>query len=218
MRLAFFTDTHDHFEAVSEAMIRIGAVDLIVVGGDITSRGSTDDAARAIELWEPLAPRLLAVSGNWDSTAIDGFLAERDVALDGRGAKLGEVGLCGCSGSPVSAIHAPYELGEDEILRRLERGFAAIVDCPVRIACPHTPPIDTSCDRMFSGAHIGSSGVRAFVEAKQPELVLCGHVHEARGFDQIGKTRIVNPGSARDGHYAIVEIDEERVEVMLDPS
>jgi Icc-related predicted phosphoesterase len=71
---------------------------------------------------------------------------------------------------------------------------------------------------MFNGHHIGSRAVREFAEERQPELVLCGHVHEARSIDRIGATRIVNPGAARDGHYAIVEIEEERTGVMLDPN
>lgn len=216
MRLAYFTDIHDRFEAVTDAMGAIGDIDLIVIGGDITSRGSAADVTRALELWKPLAARLLAVSGNWDSPAIDAVLAERGAALDGRGVVLGETGLCGASGSPFSAIHSPYELEEKEILRRLERGFAEIEGCRVRIACPHTPPLNSACDRMYGGDHIGSSAVRSFIEQRQPELVLCGHVHEARGFDQIGATRIVNPGAARDGHYAIVEIEDGEVGVSLD--
>jgi Icc-related predicted phosphoesterase len=218
VRLAYFVDTHNRFETVSRGLEAIGAVDALLVGGDITSGGSASEAGLAIEMWKPLVPRLLAVSGNWDSPAIDARLAELEVALDARGAVLGAgVGVCGVSGSPISAVNAPYELEEDEILLRLERGFAEIRSCGVHIICPHTPPIDSACDRMFSGAHIGSRAVRSFVEARQPELVLCGHVHEARGFDEIGKTRIVNPGSARDGHYAVVEIEGGEVEVRLDP-
>jgi len=216
VRLAYFSDVHDRFETVTDAMGAIGDVDLIVIGGDITSRGTADDAARALELWRPLAPRLLAVSGNWDSAAIDALLARRGAALDGRGVVLGETGLCGASGSPPSTIHSPYELEEVEILRRLERGFAAIEGCRVRVVCPHAPPVGTTCDQMYGGDHIGSSAVRSFIERRRPELVLCGHVHEARGFDRIDASLIVNSGAARDGHHAVVAIENGEVEVSLD--
>ncbi len=48
--------------------------------------------------------------------------------------------------------------------------------------------------------------MREFIEKYRPDLVLCGHVHEARGQDMLGKTVMVNPGMLRNGH-ALVEID-----------
>jgi Icc-related predicted phosphoesterase len=62
---------------------------------------------------------------------------------------------------------------------------------------------------------VGSTVVRAFVEREQPQLVLCGHIHESRGTDEIGRTQIVNPGPVAAGHYAVVDVDVE-VAVRLD--
>jgi Icc-related predicted phosphoesterase len=59
-----------------------------------------------------------------------------------------------------------------------------------------------------------SAVARAFVEREQPDLVLWGHIHESRGEDEIGRTRVVNPGPAAAGHYAVVD---EVVTVRLDP-
>jgi hypothetical protein len=63
---------------------------------------------------------------------------------------------------------------------------------------------------------VGSAVIRSFVEREQPDLVLCGHIHESRGSDRIGRTQVVNPGPALARHYAVVEADG-RVEVRLDP-
>jgi uncharacterized protein len=82
---------------------------------------------------------------------------------------------------------------------------------------PHAPPERTACDRLRDGRHVGSAVVRSFVERAQPDLVLCGHVHESRGMDTIGKAQVVNPGPAAAGHYALVEVDTD-VTVLLDPS
>jgi Icc-related predicted phosphoesterase len=73
----------------------------------------------------------------------------------------------------------------------------------------------TACDRLASGEHVGSTVIRTFIEREQPDLVLCGHIHESRGTDTIAAARIINPGPASAGHYALVEIDG-RVEVRLD--
>jgi hypothetical protein len=216
MKIAYLVDVHDRFDAVPQAMSEIGPVDVLVVGGDITTGGSPDDAASAVNDWLGLAPRLLALAGNMDSPAIDARLADLGVGLDGRGFAFGDVGVLGVSAAPLSPLHTPYELEDDELERRLEAGFAEVKDCRVRILCPHAPPKDTACDRLRSGEHVGSGVIRSFVEREQPDLVLCGHIHESRGRDSIGRTQVVNPGPALAGHYAVVEVDG-KVDVRLDP-
>jgi uncharacterized protein len=213
--IAYVVDVHDRFEAVPEAIADIGVVDLLIVGGDITTGGSPDDAETAIERWKPLAPRVLALAGNMDSAAIDARLAELGVSLDARGYVFGEVGVCGLSAAPISPLRTPYELDDDELERRVESAFAAVAGCRVRIFCPHAPPEGTVCDRLRSGQHVGSVVVRRIIEREQPDLVLCGHIHEARGVDEIGRTRIVNPGPVAAGHYVTVEVDGE-LSVRLD--
>jgi hypothetical protein len=215
MKIAFLVDVHDRFEAVPAAMREIGAVDLLIIGGDITTGGTPAQAARAIESWRSLAPRLLALAGNMDSPAIDAGLADLGVALDGRGLDFGYIGVFGVSAAPRSPLHTPYELSDEELERRIQAGFATVKDCRVKVFCPHAPPRDTACDRLRSGEHVGSAVIRTFVERHQPDLVLCGHIHESRGMDEIGWSRVVNPGPAAAGHYAVAEINEA-VLVRLD--
>jgi uncharacterized protein len=217
VRIGYVVDVHGAFDAVAGAMAAIGEADLLVVGGDITTGGTPDQAAAAIERWRPLAPRLLALAGKMDSPQIDARLSELGVALDARGHRIGAVGVFGVSAAPHSPLHTPYELSEDELERRIGDGFAAVRDCPVKVFCPHPPPRGTACDRLPSGEHVGSTAVRSFVEREQPDVVLCGHIHEARSIDRIGATQIVNPGPAGAGHYAVVDVDDGAVTVRLDP-
>ena len=206
---------HGHADAVADVVAALGGLDLLIVGGDITTAGTPDDAEQAIRSWLPLAPRLLALAGNMDSPEIDDRLAELGVALDGRGVNFGDIGVFGVSAAPISPLATPYELADDELERRIAQGYAALDGCRVTVFCPHAPPAGTACDRLASGEHVGSAVVRAFVEREQPDLVLCGHIHEARGTDVVGTSRIVNPGPVRAGHYAVAEIDGE-VNVRLD--
>jgi uncharacterized protein len=207
VRIAYVVDVHDRFEAVSEALAEAGPLDVLLVGGDITTFGSPDDAERAIELWHPLASRLFAVAGNMDSPAIDERLAALGVSFDGRGAVLDDVGFAGVSAAPLSPLHTPYEISEDELRDRGETGLGEIREAGTRIFCPHAPPLDTACDRLRSGEHVGSSAVRELVEREQPDLVLCGHIHESRGTDEIGASRIVNPGPVAAGHFVLVAVE-----------
>ena len=118
MRIAYVVDVHDRFDAVGEALEALGEVDVLLVGGDLTNLGTADDAERAIELWRPLAPQLFALAGNMDSPAIDERLVDLGVSLDGRGVVVEGVGFAGVSAAPLSPLHTPYELPEEE-LRRL---------------------------------------------------------------------------------------------------
>ena len=53
---------------------------------------------------------------------------------------------------------------------------------------------------------MGSQAVRGFIEAHAPEICICGHIHEARGEDRIGSTRIINPGAFKDGGYVVLSL------------
>jgi Icc-related predicted phosphoesterase len=215
VQIAYVVDVHGRSERVTQALERVGLVDVLVVGGDITTFGTPDDAARAIEEWRPLARRVLAVAGNCDSPAIDQRLDELGVSIHGRGVSVEEVGFAGASASPLTPLHTPYELPDEEYARRGADGLAEIAASRVRIFCPHAPPYDTACDRLSSGEHVGSPALRKLVEREQPDLVLCGHIHESRAIDQLGATTVVNPGPAASGHYALVEVGES-VTVELD--
>jgi hypothetical protein len=215
VRIAYVVDVHDRFEAVAASIADLGPVDVLVVGGDITTFGSPDDAERAIELWRPLAPRLLALAGNCDSPAIDARLVDLGVSIDALGVVLGDVGIAGVSAAPLSPLHTPHEVDDEELGRRGGAALSAIRGCRARIFCPHAPPHGTACDRLRSGEHVGSHALRALVERERPDLVLCGHIHESRGRDELGTTTVVNPGPVAAGHFALVEV-EAAVSVALD--
>ena len=215
MKIAYVVDVHDRFNRVDRAADELAPLDLLIVGGDITTGGTPADAARAIEHWRPLAPRVLALAGNMDSASIDDRLDQLGVALDSRGIRIGDVGIFGVSAAPKSPLHTPYELDEAELAQRIQTAYVEVHDCRIQIFCPHAPPRGTACDQLRRGEHVGSTAVRAFIERAQPELVLCGHIHEARGTDTIGRTKIVNPGPAASGHYALVDVNDD-LHVRLD--
>ena len=51
---------------------------------------------------------------------------------------------------------------------------------------------------------MGSTAVREFIEENQPDICLCGHIHEARAMDRIGRTLVVNPGPLVQGGYVLL--------------
>ena len=208
MRIASITDLHGATAVLERILDHAGPLDAVLLGGDITHFGSPIDAQRAVEVAQRKAPLVLAVVGNTDSAAIQERLAELGVSLHGRGIPCGPVGLHGLSGIPPWK-RGMYGLGEEELAAALESGYAEIAGCKQHILLAHVPPHGLGLDLTSSGVHAGSRAVRAFVEKRRPALVLCGHVHEARGIEKLGPSTVVNCGRGGMGEYALVEAGEE---------
>ena len=61
----------------------------------------------------------------------------------------------------------------------------------------HAPPYKY-LDKIRSGKHVGSKILLEAIKKHQPRLVLCGHIHEAKGKAKIGKTEVYNLGCCGD--------------------
>jgi Icc-related predicted phosphoesterase len=207
MKIIAFADVHDNFRRVTNALRGAARVDVAIIAGDITTGGGPDQVEQAIASWRPLVPQLFAVAGNMDSPLIDQALQRLGVSLNGCCQRIGAVAFFGCSAAPVS-IGTPYEILESEIAARIERGYAQAQGASRTVFVPHAPPFG-AVDRTWSGAQVGSWAVREFIERAQPTLVICGHIHEARGQARLGRSQVVNCGPAARGHYVVAEIGEQ---------
>ena len=121
----------------------------------------------------------------------------------------------GVGGSLSGPFQTPFELGEDVMASILERTHMEIdVDNPF-VLVSHSPPINTKVDVVRWGTHVGSRAIRSFVEEKKPQFSACGHIHEARGVDEINNIPIINPGPAMWGFCSFVEVKNQII-VKLD--
>jgi hypothetical protein len=205
MKLLGITDLHGDYPALDRILKDAGPVDVILLGGDITHFGTPNAAESIVRYVQPSARQVLAVAGNCDSAAIDQRLAELGVSLFHRGVVLDGVGFYGVSAMPPWGGHM-YELTEAEIAATLQAGREQLGEPLREVLLSHPPPHATRLDRTYRGEHVGSRAVRRFIEETHPALVLCGHIHEARGVDTLGVTTVVNCGHARRGQYAVVEV------------
>jgi Icc-related predicted phosphoesterase len=125
------------------------------------------------------------------------------------------------------------ELSEDEMRARLETLADRASGNQNLIAVIHPPPFDSRLDMApsletddtgelrlkVSGGTVtmtpvGSTGVRSFIEEREPLLSLHGHVHESAGIATIGRTTCINPGSEyTDGvlNGAVVEVGDGEI-------
>ena len=205
MKILALTDIHGNYKRANEIIARHPS-DVVIIGGDLTTVGSVKEAEEAVRSFQAAASRLLCVSGNMDLPQHDAMLAREGVSLNGKGVEVDGVGFFGVSAAPISPLHTPYEITEEEIARRIETGFTQVQACPITVFVPHAPPYGTKVDIIHAGIHVGSTAVRDFIESAHPTVVVCGHIHEARGQDVVEGSMIVNCGAAHNGYYATIDI------------
>jgi uncharacterized protein len=201
LSLLAVSDVHGAYGVVEELVAREGKPDVLLIAGDLTTRGSRAEAERALARLEVLAGRLLVVAGNMDPPELEQLFEEKKVSINAHGIVINGVGFFGVSGSPPSPLHTPYEIPEEEIMRRAEKGRGELTGETTRVFVPHAPPAGTRLDRLWVGKHVGSTAVRNVVDTTPPDLLICGHIHEARGLEQSGTCTMVNCGPAADGNF-----------------
>lgn len=209
MRIIAFTDVHGSYDRVEEILRKESSFDAVIIGGDLTTHGTGEEASAFILRVQKFGKPVLAVAGNMDLPSFDVAYESLGVNINAKGVLIGEVGFFGVAGSPFTPMNTPYEISEAEIDQRARKGWQGVHAARWKIFVPHAPPKGTTLDRILMGKHVGSSAVREFVELHQPDVLVCGHIHEARGIDVLGKTHMANCGAAARGYYAVIEIADD---------
>jgi len=215
MRLMAVSDMHGDLELVEPLFKRVGPVDVALLAGDLTNFGTESDAEAAVRLAERYADRVFAVAGNCDSAKIDRYLTRLGVSLAAEGVPVGDVGFYGVSATPPW-LGTMYEISEQEIAAALAAGREQLQQqCsgkdPLRwhVLLAHAPPYGLKVDRVSGGSHAGSRALLEHIKRHEPAVVVCGHIHEARGIDRVGKTAVVNCGPAFRGYYVVIDLGED---------
>lgn len=192
--------------------------DVIVCPGDFTDiapKGFSQEEIGKIIIEElkSLGKPLIAVPGNWDDKLIKMFI-EDEMSVHGKGKIIDGVGFYGFGGAKTP-FGTSYEPSESEVEAGLKRAFEDVRGAEILVQVTHSPPISTKLDIIPSGAHVGSNVVRSFIEANKPHVAICAHIHEARGVDLIGNTKIINPGRLPEGYCGIVDITKGSVDAKI---
>ncbi|MBZ5538114.1 MAG: metallophosphoesterase [Acidobacteriia bacterium] len=144
------------------------------------------------------------------------FLYVEDQVVDLFGYQVLSMGF-----SNKTPFNTDRELEEEEISNRLMRLADNAKSTEKMILNVHVPPYNcgtidlvTNLKDPSRSVHVGSKGVRTFIENIQPLADFAGHVHEGTGTAKIGRTQVFNPGS---DYYAgilqgyVVDILDSRI-------
>jgi Icc-related predicted phosphoesterase len=190
MKVLAFSDLHRDLDGARSLVERSADFDVVIGAGDFASvhEGLDETIAvlAAIETPTVLVPgnnetedALRAAASDWEAaTVLHGDAAEIDgVMFFGLGA-----------GVPTTPWEWSFDLSDEDA----ERELAA---CPPgAVLVVHSPP-HGHCDRSSAGDHLGSHAILGAIEAKEPPLAVCGHIHEAWGErSQVGSTQVANLG------------------------
>ena len=212
-RILGLADLHDRM-AMLERLRGLDA-DLIAFCGDLHNGGRRETALPAAFALGSMGPPVIIVPGNTDHRDFAphlwreaGLLMLHESTFLRGG--IGFIGLGGMIARDSRRLGDParYYHADEEVYPLLARCHREIAGAKTRIVLTHQPPWGAQ-DTLYNGESSGSPGLRRFLEDFQPHLLLCGHIHEARGESLIGSCRVVNVGEMRRGLATLIEIGED---------
>ena len=157
--------------------------------------------------------RILVSGANDDFYDVDEAIGRSDVIEDpnGRIVELdGGIELMGVGYGNLTPWNCPRDVSEDELAGHIARVADQLRDPARAIFSLHVPPfgsgldfaprLDANLKMVMTGSGpemipVGSTAVRDAILKYQPMLSLHGHIHESKGVQWMGRTRVVNPGS-----------------------
>ena len=208
MKILAFGDLHGNYLKVLD-YLNENNVDLIIITGDITHFGPAELGEEILNEISQFNIPVLAIPGNCDPITIHSKIENsRAVNIHGRSVIIKDIGICGFGGSNPTPFNTPLEFEEIQIYEEARKVFKDVSKQRIILFITHAPPYGTKTDQLPSGVHVGSKSIRKVIEEFKPTLNICGHIHESKGVDEIGITKVINPGELADGYGCLVHIDD----------
>lgn len=189
MRILAASDLHGDLSAARRLSEKAKKekVDLVILSGDIFVK---DSPRGVIGEFKKNNQKVLLIPGNHDSFATTELFAEfygvRN--LHGYYVKYEDIGFFGCGGADIGLS----KLTEKQTFDILKKSFDKIKSLKKKVMVTHMHPANSKAE--FSG-FAGNKGITKAIKEFKPDLLLCGHIHEASGIEEkLGKTKIVNLG------------------------
>jgi Icc-related predicted phosphoesterase len=186
--------------------------------------------ALAEDRLKPMGLRVIFTPGNDDEWGVDEVLKESSFveAPEGHITRIGDHEMLSLAWSNHTPWDTPRECSEEELAEKIRVLAEQIEDMENAIFNIHVPPhgtgldnapeLDEGASRMKRGGSVmkpvGSTAVRDAILEYQPLLTLHGHIHESRGVQRLGKTVVINPGSAYSDwtlQGVIVDLEDHKV-------
>ena len=193
LRILAFADLHGDknlLEQLANQAEKENA-DIVIINGDFAPRDALDTAPPyLVSSFTRKGKKVFILHGNHESEStlklLEGIYGLK--TIHGDYASFGDIGIFGCGGANIT----PFASTEEQMFETLRKGFEKVKNMPKKIMVTHSHPSGSMMEK-FSQFVPGSTAVRKAIEEFKPDIVICGHVHEAQGIEEtIGKTKVIN--------------------------
>lgn len=211
MKLLALSDLHGDYSHVEAIRSKAGDFDVLAISGDLTNFGPDEKVNELLDMFnEPI----MAVPGNCDNVSLLKILVMKAISLHNSSHTIGEYTFVGLGGSNPTPFNTPFELSEKRIGESIGTLLSKLNNNNNKkiVLISHAPPRNTT-DRV-AGGNVGSEALERFLG--RFDLIICGHIHEARGQVRINGTLVVNPGQGSKGQAALITIDDKITVEFID--
>mgnify|MGYP001387564601 CR=1 FL=1 len=190
MKFLAFSDTHEDYNILRKLIKRAKKDDIefVLVGGDFTEfeRGMH----KALKELQQIGKPVYVIPGNHE----EGDLYKEAIKKYPNCINVDRSDLDLHSHVLLSYGGDGFSL-EDPDFRNISRSWYGKHKDRKIILFLHGPPFATKLDYLdHLERHVGNKDYRKFIERIQPQLVICGHLHETAGMvDEIGTSKVVSP-------------------------
>jgi len=200
MRIYAIADIHGKSKRISiiKQNIKKQSPDILVVAGEITNYSN---AASIISQLSDMSVPVLAVRGNTDLPRVENLIEtySNTNSLHFKQISINGIGFSGISGTIPVPFSSRICFREKRSLKKLES-----IANRSSVIVFHTPPRWTR-DEVIGKFSAGSRNLFKFIQKNQPDILICGHIHERAGVGSIGKTIVVNCSISKTCAGAIIE-------------
>ena len=173
--------------------------DVLVIAGDLTNYVNPTPVLTRLNA---LPVPVLAVRGNTDLKRVEGLLSSYPNLhpLHLTAFTVQKVSVVGLSGTIPVPFRSRIQFREKDLFQQ-----AAGLVTAQTVLVAHPPPYGF-LDEVAGKIHAGSRRLYHLVVARQPAVLVCGHIHERPGITSIGDTVVVNCNLTRGASGALIEI------------
>ncbi len=208
-------DIHDDTSPLAN-IPELSQADGVIVSGDMTNCGGVKEVERVLLSIQEYVPHVLAQIGNMDRSEVTDWLMEKEWNLHTQARELTkDVAIFGVGASVFTPFGTPSEFPEAHFTAWLDETWKHARKWQKTVLISHNPPKDTLCDHIGNNVHVGSVAVRDFILEHQPDICICGHIHESKAMDRLGRTIVVNPGNLAAGGYVLLRVNNGQLSVEL---
>ena len=176
--------------------------DALITAGDITGY---IHPFPTIEALNSMSVPVIAVRGNTDLPIVERLFDRYPNIYHAHINKISikERIFTGISGTVPVPFRSRLRLREKRILEET----ASLMD-KTSILIVHPPPWGI-LDGVLGKFHAGSKGVLRLLNATEPSLCICGHIHEMPGAELYKTTMVVNCSMGRSGGGVMIELGKD---------